>query len=578
MPIAPGVPPDEPPSEAVATPALRLVLLWHMHQPDFRDCVTGEFRLPWVYLHALKDYSDMASHLERHPGVRAVVNFVPVLVDQLEDYVTQFDSGTLRDPLLALLAREDLQDITAAERELVLDRCFRANHVKMIEPFPAYARLKALFRFVDTQEGAPLEYLSAQYIADLLTWYHLAWTGETVRREFALIPNLMTKGGQFSAADRRALLDVIADVVRSIVPRWRALAARGQVEISSTPHFHPIGPLMLDFAAARETQPGVTLPYASRYPGGRQRLTAQIEWALHSHAGRFGSTPAGMWPAEGAVSPAFVDLLGAAGIAWSASGQGVLAASLGVDATVPKSEYLYRGYVAGGSGVTCFFRDDQLSDRIGFEYSRWHGRDAAADFVAELERIAGSAPPDSAPVVSVILDGENAWEYYPYNGFYFLDDLYGLLEDHPAIRTTTYADVLSDPATRTGRLERLVSGSWVYGNLSTWIGHPDKNRAWDLLCEAKQQYDLVIESGRLSPMQQEQASRQLGVCEGSDWCWWFGDYNPPESVSAIDAVYRASLAQLYVLLGLPVPAALDVPVSRGGAAHGSTVGAMRRSA
>ncbi|MFO1320734.1 MAG: glycoside hydrolase family 57 protein [Burkholderiales bacterium] len=559
--------------------AVDLVLLWHMHQPDFRDCVTGEFRLPWVYLHAVKDYSDMAAHLERHPGVRAVVNFVPVLVDQLEDYADQFATGRLRDPLLSLLARPDLHQVTPEERKLVLDRCFRANHEKMIEPFPAYRALRDLFRYTDEQGGCALEYLSGQYLADLLTWYHLAWTGETVRRHHAIVPQLMTKAQGFSPEDRRALLDVIGEVVRGIVPRWKALSDAGQVEISSTPHYHPIGPLMLDFAAARERQPETPLPALSRYPGGRFRLGAQIRWAIESHARRFGRVPGGLWPAEGAISTPFLRMLGEAGVAWSASGEGVLANSLAAQgARLSKAETLYRGYRVGPDGVVCFFRDEALSDRIGFEYARWHGRDAAAHFVAEIERIGREVPPDRTPVVSVILDGENAWEYYPYNGFYFLDDLYAILEVHPDIRTRTYAQIVADPSREFAALDSVVSGSWVYGDLATWIGDPDKNRAWDLLCDAKQRYDLVVESGRLTEAEREAASRQLGVCEGSDWCWWFGDYNPPESVAAIDEVYRASLAQLYALLKLPAPAVLDEPVSRGGQRHALTQGAMRRSA
>ncbi len=558
---------------------LELVLLWHMHQPDFRDCVTGDFRLPWVYLHAFKDYSDMAAHLERHPGVRAVVNFVPVLLDQLEDYADQFATGRLRDPLLRLLARESLDDVTAEDRDLVLDRCFRANHDKMVAPFPAYQRLREFFEFADDRGAPGLGYLSGQYLADLLTWYHLAWSGETVRREYALIPSLMAKGAGFDAADRRALLDAIGKVVCGILPRWKALAARGQVEISSTPHYHPIGPLMLDFAVARETQPDVALPATPHYPGGRQRLKTQIAWAQESHARRFGAPATGHWAAEGAVSEAFVSMLGEAGIRWTASGEGVLRASLGQGTDLPpRSEFLYRGYRSGQSDVVCFFRDERLSDLIGFEYSRWHGRDAAAHFLAELERIGAEAPTGSTPLVSVILDGENAWEYYPYNGFYFLDDVYAALESHASIRTTTYRQVTGDSGRPFGRLDHLVAGSWVYGNLATWIGHADKNRAWDLLCDAKRSYDLVMGSGRLDEAQRERASRQLGVCEGSDWCWWFGDYNPPESVADIDAVYRANLARLYELLVLPVPGVLAEPVSRGGAQHGRTVGAMRRSA
>jgi alpha-amylase/alpha-mannosidase (GH57 family) len=559
------------------TRPLELVLLWHMHQPDFRDSASGEFRLPWVYLHAIKDYADMAAHLERHPRVRAVVNFVPVLLDQIEDYERQFATGEIRDPLLALLVHPDLDQLDAAGRELLFDRCFRANHSKMIEPFPAYRRLLEYFRFSEAQGGPGLDYLSGRYLADLVTWYHLAWTGETVRREHALVVELMTKGANFTLADRQALLGVIGDVLRGVMPRWRALADRGQVEVSSTPQYHPIGPLMLDFAAAHETDPTAPLPRFARYPGGRERLARHIGWALESHAGRFGHAPAGLWPAEGAVSGPFVDMLGREGLRWTGSGEAVLAASLTASGkSLPREEFLYRPWLIGDSGVTGFFRDDRLSDRIGFEYSKWHGRDAAADFIKQLEHIAAAAPADEVPVVSVILDGENAWEYYPYNGFYFLDDLYASLEAHATIRTTTCSDVVASGAHRQ-RLDHLVAGSWVYGNLATWIGSRDKNVAWDLLCEAKGRYDLVMASGRLSESEREAASRQLGVCEGSDWCWWFGDYNPPESVRSMDDVYRASLARLYELLALAPPEALSQPISVGGVRLGDTVGAMRRS-
>ena len=556
--------------------SLDLVLLWHMHQPDFRDCATGEYRLPWVYLHAIKDYSDMAAHLERHPKVHAVVNFVPVLLDQLEDYAQQFESGVIRDPLLALLARENLDDLDAAAREMILDRCFRANHTKMIEPYPAYRRLLDLFRFTEERGTAALDYLSGQYLADLLTWYHLAWTGETVRREHVAVVQLMSKAEQFTSTDRRRLFDLIGTILKDIVPRWRRLGASGQVEISSTPHYHPIGPLLLDFATARETQPGLPLPQSAQYAGGRQRLTEHLHLSVASHARRFGATPAGIWPAEGAISDGVLDMFATQGVRWCASGEALLAASLTARGAVPaKAEYLYRGYRFRGGGLTCFFRDDRLSDLIGFEYSKWHGRDAAEHFVQELAGIAATAT--GTPLVSVILDGENAWEYYPYNGFFFLDDLYTELEQHATIRTRTYRDVLADsPAERFGNLDHVVAGSWVYGNLSTWIGSRDKNTAWDLLCDAKRNYDLVMACGKLTADASALASRQLAICEGSDWYWWFGDYNPPESVIAMDRVFRLNLAHLYRLLDLPVPAVLEHPISQGGG-HAEMGGAMRRA-
>jgi alpha-amylase/alpha-mannosidase (GH57 family) len=558
---------------------LDLVFLWHMHQPDYRDHATGEFLRPWTYLHALKDYTDMAGHLERHPRIRAVVNFVPVLLDQIEDYARQFESGEFRDPLLRLLARESLDGLEPGERELVLATCFPGNHVRMVQPFPRFERLHNLYRVIEGQGAAELGYLSGTFFADLLMWYHMVWCGETERRSTPLLAELMTKGEGFSLHDRRRLLALFAELMRGLIPRYRALAERGQVELSATPNTHPLAPLMLDFASAREARPDTALPLTHGYPGGRTRMASQIAQARDSHAVRFGRAPDGMWPAEGALSTAFLQQLAGQGCRWTASSEAVLANSLrqAHEGLPARARYLYRPWLVDAApGITVFFRDEKLSDLIGFEYAKWHGRDAAQHFVSQLAQIRDTTPPGETPLVCVILDGENAWEHYPYNAFYFFDDLYGLIAEQPWLNTTTLSDVLARTPANAGTLPALTAGSWVYGTFSTWIGEPDKNRAWDLLCAAKQAYDLVIAGGRLDPGAQRAAEAQLAVCESSDWFWWFGDYNPRAAVESFDALFRTNLGHLYRLLQLPEPPQLAVPLSHGGGAPEGG-GAMRRA-
>lgn len=562
-----------------------LVFLWHMHQPDYRDYASGEFVLPWTYLHAIKDYTDMAYHLERHPKVRAVVNFVPILLDQLDDYTGQFATGQLRDPLLRLLIHENSASLSAQQRQLAFDACFRSNHTKMIAPYPAYKRVWELFNLLQTESESELSYLSDQYVADLLTWYHLAWCGESVRREYALVANLMSKGQGFSFEDRKQLFDLIGELVSGIIPRYRKLSESGQIEISATPHYHPLAPLLIDFAITREAMPDAPLPISPHYPRGKQRVAAHIESAKKSHRARFGSEPQGMWPAEGAISTETLEVFASEGCRWVASGEGVLVNSLhNLEQPVPdSSQYLYRPYQLknGAAGLHCFFRDDRLSDLIGFEYSRWRGNDAAGHFVAKIEAIAQHAPDEETPVVSVILDGENAWEYYPYNGFYFLDELYSELEANTRIHTSTYSDYLTSSMTNPSSAKKrdlpsIVAGSWVYGNFATWIGSKDKNHAWDLLCVAKQSFDMVISSGRLNQAEQDAAEKQLCSCESSDWFWWFGDYNPSHSVASFDQLFRHNLTQLYSLLKLPAPQNLSEPISQGSGSPESG-GAMRRA-
>jgi alpha-amylase/alpha-mannosidase (GH57 family) len=578
-------------SEAAAPGTLDFVLLWHMHQPDYRDPESGEFCMPWVYLHAIKDYADMAGHLERCPGMRAVVNFAPVLLDQIEDYADQFATGHWRDPLLRLLGRPDGTPFTDDERALVLGQCFNANHRQLIAPYGAYERLHELAYAGEGDGRDALGYLSERYLLDLLVWYHLAWTGETVRRAAPLVTELMTIGSAFTHAQRLALRDLIGTLVATIIPRYRRLAEAGQVELSATPHWHPLAPLLLDFESAREARPELPLPRAAGYPGGAERVAFQWRTAVASHARRFGIPPTGMWPAEGGVSDALVRAVTGSGIAWLASGEKVLEHSLKAAGrpVADRDDWLYRPYRLSmhseQQAIAGFFRDDRLSDLIGFEYRNWDGGHAATHFVGELEAILARATRGERRTVSVMVDGENAWEYYPFNAYYFLSSLYDQLAAHPRIRPTTFRDDLTaharERATRTaasgiGELPVVVAGSWVYGDFTTWIGSPDKNAAWDLLAAAKQAADDVLGSGRLSDADRDAVLCRLAVCEASDWFWWFGDYNPATSVERFDRLYRANLAHVYRLLHLPAPLALQAPISRGAAAARSE-GAIRRA-
>ncbi|MFZ5484425.1 MAG: glycoside hydrolase [Pseudomonadota bacterium] len=552
---------------------IHLVLCWHFHQPDYRT-EDGRYFLPWTYLHALKDYSDMAAHLEAWPDMRAVVNFVPTLLEQLDDYVEQFRTSQLRDPLLEALVHPDLASLSPDRRRTLVETCFKLNFPTMLDPFPGYRRLHRLWQAAGQDGEAEIEHLSGQYLADLVTWYHLAWTGESLRREHAWLVKLMEKGGHFELEEREQLYRLIGEVIADLIPRYQALESRGQIELSTTPHSHPIAPLLIDFQSAREARPGLHLPSATHYPGGPARVRVHLDAALAEHAAYFGKPPTGMWPAEGGVSEAALALFSEAGVRWVASGEGVLRHSLyqaGLDSSHPQA-WLSRPCRLDGQRTVTFFRDDHLSDLIGFEYKGWFAQDAVRHFPRTLEERYRQVT-HAEPVVSVILDGENAWEYYPYNGWYFLSELYEALSHHPAIRTTTFSEYLDLYPDQVAALPRLSAGSWVYGDFTTWMGDPAKNRAWDLLCAAKTAYDQAL-SG-LSEARRREAETQLRSCESSDWFWWFGDYNPGASVAAFDNLYRAKLRRLYQTLGLAIPAALFTPLSGGGGlAEGG--GVMRR--
>lgn len=343
-------------------PKLYLNLYWHMHQPDYRDITNGEYVLPWTYLHATKDYTDMVYHLEANPKARVTFNFVPVLLDQLEDYADQFKTRQIRDPLLAALAEKDLNNLSRERCDFIIDSCFKSHHEKMLSPFAHYQRLYNIYKTLESESKAPFNYLSAQYKTDLLVWYHLAWIGESVRRTNPFIQKMMEKGNQFTLDERLKLFELIGELITQLIPRYKALMKKGQIEISTTPHYHPILPLLLDFRSTRDAMPYAPLPHNGPYPGGLARARWHIEEAKKSHQQRFGQLPKGMWPAEGGVSHTALSLMAEHGLQWAATGEGVLANSLykSVEASElpPRHEYLYRPYrVTNGShDILCFFQ------------------------------------------------------------------------------------------------------------------------------------------------------------------------------------------------------------------------------
>ena len=563
----------------MSPPRLPVILLWHMHQPQYRDALTGQYTLPWTYLHAIKDYTDMAAHLESNPAARAVVNFTPLLIEQLEEIARRIaehlKAGTpLPDPVLALLGPEAVPS-APAERLALLRACLRGHRQHMIERFGPYLELATIAETLGTPER--IAYASDQFIQDLAVWHHLAWLGETVRRSDPLVARLTARGREFTPGQRRDLLTLIGELVAQVVPRYRALAAGGRIELSVTPYGHPILPLLLDFESARDAVPGMPLPKHAAYAGGAARARWHIEEAVRVHTRAFGSPPAGCWPAEGAISAATLELLGATGgFRWAASSSAVLRGSLALtDPQAAADPLAYnRPYRLAGTGLSCFFRDDSLSDLIGFTYATWHGDDAAHNLVNELSALAQRYDGSSNHALLIALDGENAWEHYPFNGYYFLRALYALLADHPRFELTTLSECLAR-GIQPAPLPRVLAGSWVHGTLATWMGDAAKNRAWDLLCDAKEAYDRVMLT-MTDPAQRAQCGRQLALCESSDWFWWFGDYNPAEAVMQFDRLYRRQLVTLYRRLNLVPPGELALPISAGGgmAEHG---GVMRRA-
>ncbi|MDP3858371.1 MAG: glycoside hydrolase family 57 protein [Stagnimonas sp.] len=541
-----------------SAPPQRVVLLWHMHQPEYR--VAGIPRLPWVHLHGLRGYADMAAHMEAVPEARAVVNFSPVLLDQIvaaaEDARGYFHAG--RRPATPLLAGL-LDAPTGTGRGALMAACQPALAGPGSTRFAAYAELAGTAATaLALGAEAVAAYPDAQLL-DLVSWYHLVWLGEGLRRD-PRAASLLAQAGGYSARQRQGLLALIADTLDDLLPRYRRLARDGRVELSMSPYYHPLQPLLLDFASAHENAAVTPLP-GTAYPDGRERARWHLEAGRECFEALFGSRPRGCWPSEAAVSDAAARQIAALGFDWIASSESVLRASLhhhGLSPTGQPSQFRL-----ADSRLQCFFRDDELSDRIGFVYKDWQPADAVADLVERLER--RFADSDRTLIV-IALDGENPWEHYPDQGIAFVRGLYRTLAAHPRLQLATFADCIG-AAPATAELPFLVAGSWVHGQLLTWVGHPEKNLAWELLMDAKRCFDA-------SPDPSPAARRALAACEGSDWFWWPGTHHIASAIADFDRLFRAHLRELYSLLGETPPAVLDQPFASALASQGAALGAM----
>lgn len=541
-----------------------VVMLWHMHQPEYR--IDGTPLQPWTYLHAIRGYADMASHLEAVPEAKAVVNITPVLLDQLLDLARQAQAaveGTLpREPLMAALMQ-----IPAAlpERRWLLTACTRTHARNAQDRHPGFRPLmQAATQALQSGDDAVAS-LPDGLLTDLVVWYHLVWMGDSVRTHDPRCARLLNQGHHFTIAQRRGLFELVVELLTTLLPRYRALSERGQIELSLTPYFHPLLPLMLDFESARENAPGTALP-EGQYPDGAARARWHLETARARFKAIFGTVPRGCWPSEAAVSQATIELLHDLGFDWCATSQSVQNATLHRhgEHMLDAHSCMYR---LAGNHLRCFFRDDGLSDRIGFVYKDWQPRDAVSDLTHQIEQLSDKR---GGRTVVLALDGENPWEYYPENGIEFVRGLYRSLSSHPRLRMSTCSAVIDEDKELAPELPRIVSGSWVHGQLLTWVGHPEKNKAWSLLMEAKRCYDEYAVPDDI------ETAQVLGACEGSDWFWWPGAFNSQASVSDFDMLFRRHLQALYRRLGQPVPEVLNQPFSSALPSYGESaaLGAM----
>ena len=516
----------------------RLALLWHMHQPFYEDLATGQHALPWVRLHALKDYWGMAALLREFPGVRLTFNLVPSLLVQIQ----AFADGRARDPHLAV-GLKPAENLEPAECAFLVANGFHAPYERMIKPYPRYAELHARRRSPDS--FAPDE------LRDLQVLHKLTWMDpDCLRRDRRLLA-LIAKQRGYTEEDKEILRAVELELLNAVIPAYREVSSTGRVELSTSPFYHPILPLLCNLDVHLDRHPESSLP-AGLFARPDDAVE-QLQRAIGFHRDLFGDSPEGVWPSEGSLSSDVVEILSALAIRWTATDEDILARTLHRPMT---AEALYRCYEIGTPGreIRCLFRDHRLSDLIGFTYQSWAADAAAADFIERVRdagrRFVAESAGGSGEVatVTVILDGENAWEHYADGGRPFLRALYGHLQNAIDIETVTMSEAAAAPARR---LEALASGSWINSDFYVWAGHPDDHRAWRQLGAARAAFDR--HSADRPVEDRARALEELLIAEGSDWFWWYGDDRSSDHDREFDGLFRRHLRNMYRRLGQPPP-------------------------
>jgi alpha-amylase/alpha-mannosidase (GH57 family) len=527
-------------------PKIYLCFLWHMHQPFYKDLVSGEYRLPWTRMHALKDYYGMVRILEEFPNIRQTFNLVPSMIVQVEEYAR----GEARDPFLAC-ALKPAEILTAEEHTFILRNFFMANPEHMIYRYPRY---RELYAAAEAQKHVPdaKGIFGPQEFRDLQVLSQVAWFDEEFQEHDPEVKALIAKGRNFTLEDQALMGRKQREICAMVIPEYRKLAASGQIEISTTPFYHPILPLLCDSDIASVSHPNVPLPPRFAYPeDARLQLLMAREYIRKT----FGVAPVGLWPSEGSVSDQALQIAAEVGFEWAATDNEVLEKTLQKPAP-PEVSYRPYTWSRGGRKMRMIFRDHLLSDLIGFVYSGMNASGAAQDFLNRIhENCRGTLASGRDALVPIILDGENAWEYYDHNGRPFFRELYGRIQSDQGMEAITASEAFKRIASEP--LDHIFPGSWIYANFDVWIGAEEDNKAWRLLLDARKAYDLAKD---VPEDKRKLAREELFIAEGSDWNWWYGPEHQSANRVDFDQIYREHLANVYRGLGLTAPPELSRPI------------------
>lgn len=537
---------------------LSIAFYWHMHQPVYQLSPTGDFLMPWVRLHAVKDYLDMALWAKKFDKLKLNFNFVPVLINAIINY----GENEAHD-IHSRLTITPQDELTNEDKIFILNNFFDANYQTMILANPEYHRLYQIVQSSGTEDTS---IFSNQEYADLMALFNLAWIDPSFKTSNSELKKLVKKGKNYTLEDRIAIIQIQRDIIKKIIPTIRKLIEKNKIEITTSPYYHPILPILLDYKNIKKNSSP-----ANDLQDLKTDLDAkmQTKMALDRIEEVFGKRPRGVWPSEQCVSAKTLEMLSSLGVEWSLSDEGILANSINFE-----FEHDFKGYIkepyhllktykykTSTSDLKMVFRESTIPNLIGFEYQNHNPIATANDLYDRIKVLQSKilSSPDNEHLLTIALDGENCWENYLEDGASFLKTLYTLITEDDSLETVLLSDYL-EKTKEDKLLPKIASGSWINRNFKLWIDEPVKDIAWTYLKRVRQDFANFVKREPLNP-NIELARRELFICEGSDWFWWYGEPNDSGRDNIFDFLFRTHLKNVYRYLDLDTPKYLDDPLS-----------------
>ena len=544
---------------------LNIAFIWHFHQPNYQENYNGDFLLPWVRLHASKDYLDMLKRMDNYPNLKLNFNFSPVLLTALQKY-----SNGLKDLHLKLLLKPE-NDLNEQDKIFILNNYFDLNYKNMVLKRPYYTSLynkRANAKELNTSMFSLQEYI------DIMANYTLCWIDEYFTKDYPELKSLFKKEQDYSIEDRNKIYEIQLDIIRRILVEYKQYQDACKIEILTSPYYHPILPLLIDFKG-KEIKNFDNLP--QNYSNNSD-ARLQVEYAIEKYEELFNKKPKGMWLSEQCICSKTAELLSKQGLSWTVSDEGILSKSIkkefvrDFEGNLENPYELMTNYQTKTKNfLNIIFADSFFANLLNFGYGNYDSKIAANDLYEKIKTIQfklQNSPKDNH-ILTIALDGENCWETYPNDGAEFLNILYELIEQDDSLNTILVGDFVEK--NKPEQIESLKSGSWINRNFDLWIGEPTKNVAWlylesvskdievnyqEQLCELKdnQEKNILKEKFKL-------AHREILISQSSDWYWWYGKPNESKSDGIFDYLFRRHLMNAYEIMGLKIPDYLTMPLT-----------------